>query len=70
VPDVATDEGLLAIAERIRRRVATICRADHATLGDPAAATRVVPVSIGAVRFPAAGLGTVDDLVRAADSAL
>jgi len=61
LPEIAGDEPLLAVADRIRRRISEL-RVPGVTLP--------VTVSIGAVRYPAPGLDSVDDLVRAADAAL
>jgi len=61
LPDIVGDEPLLAVADRIRRRISEL-RVPGVTVP--------VTVSIGAVRYPAPGLDSVDDLVRAADAAL
>ncbi|MCR6490547.1 diguanylate cyclase [Amycolatopsis sp. OK19-0408] len=67
LPDVADDRTLLAIADRIRHRIAGL---DLTGLGGLADGVAQVTVSIGAVRYPAPGLESVDDLIRAADAAL
>ncbi|MET9260462.1 GGDEF domain-containing protein [Amycolatopsis sp. NPDC004079] len=67
IPDVGTPENLLAIAERIRRRVRAL-RVEIPAADDlDAVEITDLTVSIGAAMSPAAG---VDDLVRRADAAL
>ncbi|MEQ0565374.1 GGDEF domain-containing protein [Amycolatopsis sp. NEAU-NG30] len=71
IPGVADEATLLAIAERIRRRIAVLDLTEFTgTAPPPPAAEARITVSIGAARYPAPGVDTVDDLVRAADAAL
>ncbi|SFP67003.1 diguanylate cyclase (GGDEF) domain-containing protein [Amycolatopsis arida] len=70
VPAV-TDRDLVAIADRIRRRIAAIRIDDHLPADDPARGRdAAVTVSIGAACYHGPAPGSLDELVRAADTAL
>lgn len=70
VPDVGEPRNLLAVAERIRRRVHSLVVEIPVDDGQDAIEVADLTVSIGAALFPAAGVEDVDDLLRRADAAL
>jgi diguanylate cyclase (GGDEF)-like protein len=59
---------LLAMAERIRRRVQSLVITIPAS--SPPAVVQDLSASIGAASFPAPGLTTLEDLLRVADANL
>lgn len=67
LPDVGTQQNLHNVAERIRRRI-------QAVVVDPPggtdAANLSVTASVGGAIYPSDGIGTIDELLLAADTAL
>lgn len=61
----ANADTLVAVAERIRRRVRTLV-----VPAEPGTVIRDLTISIGAARLPDPAITDLDDLVRAADTAL
>jgi diguanylate cyclase (GGDEF)-like protein len=59
---------LLALAERLRRRVHSLVVDVTTTTGHTL--VQDLSVSVGIARYPAPGIGTIDDLMLAADGAL
>ncbi|MGW4528884.1 diguanylate cyclase [Amycolatopsis sp. NPDC004378] len=70
IPDVGTSRNLLAVAERIRRRINSVVVAIHPDDGQDPLEVTDLTVSIGATIFPAPDVEDFDDLLRRADAAL
>ena len=68
IPEVESASNLRSIAERIRRRVESLAIYSDEEAGE---AQRVpVTASIGAALYPAEGMDSLDDVLRAADTAV
>ncbi|WP_420810648.1 diguanylate cyclase [Jiangella asiatica] len=68
LPEVGTRQNLRNVAERIRRRVQTIV-VDPPD-GAPVGAHTSITASVGGAIYPSEGIGTIDELLLAADTAL
>ncbi|WP_410570549.1 GGDEF domain-containing protein [Amycolatopsis sp. cmx-4-61] len=71
IPDVGTPPNLLAVAERIRRRVhSLVVEVPGGDADRESFEVAGLTVSIGAALFPVPGVEDLDDLLRLADAAL
>ncbi|WP_370973663.1 GGDEF domain-containing protein [Amycolatopsis sp. cg9] len=70
IPDVSSPRNLLAVAERIRRRIHSVVVEIPGEDGQGPLELTGLTVSIGATLFPAPDVEDIDDLLRRADTAL